>query len=102
VIRKALSEGFSADDVTNAKRGLLQARKVARTQDDALAGRLASYLFVGRTFAWDEQLERRIAALTPGEVQAALRRYLDPDKLSVIKAGDFPKVAGAPGGTPAN
>jgi zinc protease len=101
-LRKALGDGFAADEVENAKRGLLQARKVARTQDDALAGRLASYLFVGRTFEWDTDLERRIAALTPREVQAALRRYLDPAKLSVVKAGDFPKVAGSPGAAPAN
>jgi zinc protease len=96
-IRKALEEGFGAGEVENAKRGLLQARKVARTQDEALASRLAGYLFVGRTFAWDEQLERRIATLTPREVQSALQRYLDPAKLSIVKAGDFPKVAGAPG-----
>jgi zinc protease len=101
-LRKALGEGFGADELENAKRGLLQARKVSRTQDEALASRLASYLFVDRTFAWDEQLERRIAALTPLDVQSALRRHLDPAKLSVIKAGDFPRVAGAPGGTPAN
>ncbi|HZR67975.1 MAG TPA: pitrilysin family protein [Burkholderiales bacterium] len=101
-LRKALDQGFGAEEVENAKRGLLQARKVARTQDDALASRLASYLFVGRTFDWDAQLERRVAALTPAEVQAALRRYLDPAKLSVVKAGDFPKVAGADQPAPAN
>jgi zinc protease len=101
-LRKALDQGFAADEVDNARRGLLQARKLARTQDDALAGRLASYLFVGRTFGWDADLERRISALTPREVQAALRRYLDPAKLSVVKAGDFPKVAGASDSAPAN
>jgi zinc protease len=95
-IRKALADGFGAGEVENAKHGLLQARKVARTEDESLASRLASYLFVGRTFAWDAQLERRIATLTPREVQAALRRYLDPAKLSVVKAGDFPSIAGAP------
>jgi zinc protease len=101
-IRKALAEGFGASELENAKRGLLQARKVARTQDEALAGRLASYLFVNRTFAWDEQLERRIAALTPRDVQSALRRYVDPARLSVVKAGDFPKIAGAPATGPTN
>jgi hypothetical protein len=33
-------------------------------------------------------------------VQATLRRYLDPAKLSVIKAGDFPSVAGGPDTAP--
>jgi zinc protease len=98
-IKKALAEGFGAQEVENGKRGLLQARKVSRTQDDAVAGRLASYLYLGRTLAWDEQLEKRIAALTPQEVLAALRKYLDPAKLSVVKAGDFPSIAGAGGPT---
>ncbi len=92
-IRKALAQGFGAAEVETAKRGLLQARKIARTQDEALAGRLSSYLYLGRTFAWDEQLERRVAALTPQEVLAAMRKYLDPARLSIVKAGDFPKVA---------
>jgi zinc protease len=35
------------------------------------------------------EFERRIAALTPAEVQAALKRHLDPTKLAVSKAGDF-------------
>ena len=62
---------------------------MARAQDRGLASRLANYLFVGRTFAWDIDFEKRIAALGPAEVRAALRRHIDPKKLSVLKAGDF-------------
>ena len=60
-----------------------------RSLDRALAGRLAHYLFAKRTFAWDIEFEDRIAKLTPAEVHAALKRHLDPAKLSVITAGDF-------------
>ena len=75
--------------MANAKRGLLQARRLARTRDDALNARLANYLFVGRSFAWDADLERRIEALTPAQVRDALRRHLDLERLAVTKAGDF-------------
>ena len=51
---------------------------------------------LGRTFAWDEDLERKISALTPEAVSDALRRRIDPGKLSFVKAGDFSKVAAAP------
>jgi zinc protease len=64
-------------------------RRMARTQDRALAGRLAHYLYAKRTFAWDIEFEARIAALTPAQVHAALKRHLDPAKISVITAGDF-------------
>jgi zinc protease len=97
-LRRALAEGFSAEEIDAGKKGLLQARQLARSNDETLAGRLASYLVLGRSFAWDQQLEARIAALTPRDVLEALRRYLDPAKLSVVKAGDFSSVAANPPG----
>jgi len=68
---------------------LLEARLLARSQDRGIASRLANYLYLDRTFAWDIEFEKRIAALTPAEVHDALRRHIDPKKLSVLKAGDF-------------
>jgi zinc protease len=62
---------------------------MARTQDRSLAGRLAAYLFAGRTFDWDRDFEAKIAALTPAQVNEAMRRYLDPARLSLVAAGDF-------------
>ena len=88
-LARALKEGFTVEEVETAKRGLLEARRLARTQDAALAGRLATYLFLERTFAWDVDFERRIAALARTDVQAALKRHFDPAKLAVTKAGDF-------------
>jgi zinc protease len=88
-IRKVLDQGFGAAEVQAGKKSLLQARQVARSSDGNLAGRLVSYLVLNRTFAWDTEMERRIAALAPQEVTEALRRWLDPAKLSVVKAGDF-------------
>jgi zinc protease len=88
-LARAIKDGFSAEEVETAKRGLLQARRLARTNDAQLASRLSTYLFLDRSFAWDVDFEKRIAALTPAEVQAALRRHVDPAKLAVTKAGDF-------------
>jgi len=93
-LARALADGFTTAEFEAARKGLLEARKVARNSDAALAGRLLSYAVVGRTFKWDAELDARIAALTPDEVRDALRRYLQPDQLSIVKAGDFTKVAG--------
>jgi zinc protease len=94
-IRKAFTEGFTAEEIEAGKKGFLQARALARSNDAAVAGRLVSYLVLGRTFAWDEALERRVAALTPQAVLEAMRRHIDPAKLSIVKAGDFANVAAA-------
>ncbi|HYD58337.1 MAG TPA: pitrilysin family protein [Burkholderiales bacterium] len=90
-LERAVRDGFSSQEVEAGRTALLQARRLARAQDRALASRLALYLFAGRTFAWDEQFEARIATLTADEVNAALRRHLDPKRVSFVKAGDFRK-----------
>ena len=38
---------------------------------------------------WDADLEKKIEALTPDQVVAALRKYVDPKKLVIVTAGDF-------------
>ena len=43
--------------------------------------------------AWDADFDAKIAALTPDEINAAMKRYLDPQKMSIVKAGDFARVA---------
>ena len=88
-LARALSDGFSDEEIAAGKKGLLQSRQLALNQDGAVAGRLVSYLELGRTFAWDEHLEQRIAALPREEVNEALRRYIRPEQLSFVRAGDF-------------
>src|SRR5438874_83455 len=90
-LERAVREGFTPEEVAAGKKAVLEARRMARTQDRQLASRIGSYLFVKRTFAWDIDLEKKITALTPAEVNAALRRHIDPARLSVMMAGDFKK-----------
>ena len=92
---RALSEGFTVEEVEAGKKDLLNGRKLARAQDSALAGRLLSYLVLDRTLAWDTQFEKRIQSLTPNEILDALRRHLGPDSLSFVKAGDFSRSTNA-------
>ncbi|HKP87099.1 MAG TPA: pitrilysin family protein [Blastocatellia bacterium] len=94
-IARMLKDGFTAEEVEAAKKGYLQSRQVSRAQDAELARRLSSSAFAGRTLAWDAELEKKIAALTPDEINAAMRRYIDPAKITIIKAGDFAKTAQA-------
>jgi zinc protease len=54
---------------------------------------LAVELYLGRTFAWDAELDRKVQALTPEQVLAAMRRHIDPAKMTLVKAGDFAKAA---------
>jgi len=88
-IDRALRDGFTATEVEQAKAGWLQSREVGRAQDQQLAGTLMSYLFYHRTLAYDADLERKVQALTVDQINAAIRRYLDPAKFVIVEAGDF-------------
>jgi zinc protease len=90
-IARALKDGFTAEEVAAAKSGYLQSRQVNRSQDSGLSRTLASYLFLGRTLGWDAEFEKKVAALTPEQITAAMRRFIDPSKITIIKAGDFEK-----------
>jgi zinc protease len=91
-ISRALKDGFTADEIKTAKNGWLQARKVARAQDKELADRLRDFAYLNRTLEWDAEFEKKIEALTSEQITTAMRKYLDPAKLSFIKAGDFAKL----------
>lgn len=92
-LAKALKDGFTAEEVKAAKSGWLQSRQVSRAQDNELAGALATGLYLNRTLAWDAELEKKIEALTPEQIVAAMRKHIDPAKITIIKAGDFAKAA---------
>jgi zinc protease len=90
-IARMLKDGFTAEEVEAAKSGYLQSRQVSRAQDNELAGRLNGYLFTGRTMQWDADLDAKLKALTPEQINAAIRRHIDPAKITIVKSGDFAK-----------
>ena len=92
---KIVKDGFSADEVEKSKTAFLQRRTLARANDATLASQLATGLYLGRTMVFDGEIERRIGALTADQVNVALRRTLDPSKITVVMAGDFAKVTQA-------
>jgi zinc protease len=88
---KVLKDGFTADELTQAKSGWMQGRSVSRSQDNELSRTLGHYLFLGRTLNWDAELEKKVMALDAEQIRAALNRHIAPGKFVVMKAGDFAK-----------
>lgn len=98
-IERVLREGFTAEEVEAAKQGLLQSRHLSRAQDGSLARMLANGLYLDRTMQHDAELDEKIRALTPEQIHAALRRHLDLNKMTFVKAGDFANAKAAGPGT---
>jgi zinc protease len=40
---------------------------------------------------WDADLEKNINALTVDQVNAAMRKWINPEKFTYVQAGDFEK-----------
>jgi zinc protease len=91
-IKRASTEGFSAEEVEDGKKAMLQERRLARTQDAGLADALTQQAYLGRTFAYSGEVDAAIAKLTPEAVNAALRKYMQPDAFAFVFAGDFAKT----------
>jgi len=88
---KFYKEGVSLGELNEGKQAYLQQLKTGRASDASLVSQLATNLFNGRTFAFQADQEKKIDALTPEQIQAAFKKYIPIEKLTVIEAGDFPK-----------
>lgn len=90
-LARALRDGFTAEEVEAAKRGYLESLKVARSQDGNLAAVLSNYMLIDRDVMWLADWDKKIAALTPEQLHAAVKKHLDLSKLSVVTAGTLPE-----------
>ncbi|HKV74015.1 MAG TPA: pitrilysin family protein [Gemmatimonadales bacterium] len=92
-VDRAMKEGFTAEEVDKAKQGWLQNEQVRLAQDGQLAGQLATDLYIDRNLSYDADFQHKVGELTTEQVNTALRRYIDPSKITIVKAGDFAKKA---------
>jgi zinc protease len=94
-IARLAKEGVASPELEEAKKGLLEKMKVQRSSDGRIAAMLREALYLNRTMQWEADLEKKIAALSVGDVNQALSAHLTPNRLVIIRAGDFSKNAGA-------
>jgi zinc protease len=88
-LARALREGFTAQELAEGQRGLLNFRRLSRAQDGGIAATLANNLDLERSYAYSATIDEALAKLTLAQVNAALRKYLKPDELAIVMAGDF-------------
>jgi zinc protease len=90
-----LRDGYTEQELAEAKRSWAQQRQVARTQDGGVAATLGLWTHVGRTMAWDADLEAKVQALTVEQVRDAMRRHFDVNKMTFMRGGDFDGAGGS-------
>jgi zinc protease len=88
-LQKAYNGGFTSSEVADAKKAILDARLIGRSTDAALLALITSHEQLDRPLGWDADVEAKIQALTPEQINAAFRKHIDPAGISIVKAGDF-------------
>jgi zinc protease len=88
-------DGVTKKELDDARKGFLEDLKVGLSNDAFVSGMLTRDLHLDRTMKFLQDRVAKIEALTPEQVTAAARKYLSPDKLIVVTAGDFDKKADA-------
>jgi zinc protease len=90
-LARLLKDGVTPDEVKKAAYGYLYQQQQMRTSDMILAIQLSENLYVDRTMQFQADQEQKLRMLTNEAVDAALRKYIDPKRLSIVTAGDFQK-----------
>ncbi|MDB4863486.1 insulinase family protein [Pirellulaceae bacterium] len=90
-LTKLITDGVTEEEVTKAVESNLQSSAVSRSTDSGIAGMLGSLLAQDRDIQSTKDLEDQMMKLTPEQVNSAIRKYLKPEKLIIITAGDFKK-----------
>lgn len=94
-LKRAMKEGITEQELAEAKRGIIESRAVNRAQDATLAGAWLNLMDAGRDWSFSKAMEEAIEKLTVADVNAAIRRIADPDKLTYVLAGDLAKARDA-------
>lgn len=90
-VDRLLADGITKTELEEARKGWIEQKQVERTSDAHLASDLADTAYADRTMEYYSDLEKKINALTTDQVLKALKKHLDPEKLSIVVAGDFRK-----------
>src|SRR5262249_11427643 len=61
-LQKLLKEGITQDELKLAVKATLEEMKIERGKDSSLVSSLRSGLYLGRTFEWQAELEKKISA----------------------------------------
>ncbi len=88
-LARALKDGFTQKELSEAREGLLNFRRLGRAQDAQLSGQLVSGLRLDRRFAYEQKIDDALLGLTLNQINAAFRKHIDPAKIVYAWGGDF-------------
>lgn len=91
-INRIVKDGITAEELAEAKKGIIQSRAVNRAQDDYLALSWLRLMDADKTMKFSKDFEAAVAALTVDEVNAAVKKMIKLENMTFVLAGDRSKA----------
>jgi len=92
-VNKALTEGFTQQELDDAVEGELKQLRSSWANDARIAAVLANNKLLDRELSWYTEYQDKLKSLTLEQVNQAFKTYIAKDNLNIFAAGDFAKVA---------
>ncbi len=92
-LRRFSNDGLTPEELATFKVTLTGSYKVALSTTNGLAGALLNAVLRGYGPEWVDDYPRRIQALTASEVNRAIKRTVNPEKMVTVLAGTIPAGA---------
>lgn len=83
-------DGITAAELERMKSNLIGTFKVGLATTDGLANALLSAVHRGYDLNWLDEYPKRIEGISLADVNSAIKKHLQPGKMTVIKAGSVP------------
>lgn len=90
-LERIIKTGVTEAELVQAQKSIIEELKVSRGQDESVAEFLRSGLYLGRTYEYQAEMEKKLAAVTVKDVNRALAAHLSIGRLVIVRAGDFQK-----------
>jgi zinc protease len=90
-IADMVKTGVNEKELADAKKSYAKVWEGRIAEDGFVLGELNQGLFLGRTLAYWKDLNRKIEALNVADVNTAVRKFIDPNRLTKVRAGDLAK-----------
>ncbi len=90
------NQGVTDDELARKKTGLAGTYKVALSTTAGMAGTILATLNRDLELSFIDQYPARVSALTKDQVNGAIKKHLDPEKMVLIKAGTVPGASATP------
>jgi zinc protease len=86
-LEKWYANGITAAELERVKSYLVGSFKVGLTTTEGLASAILTAIHRGYDVSWLDEYPKRVAALSLQQVNDAIKRHVQPEKMTIIRAG---------------